>query len=153
MRSKVPPPAVRHFLVFPLILYNPTLVFHLFLFGFFICMLEWVVLVRIPSLRCTHGLIYFLQMCPRTFVYRASPPPHRMFPSRTSVLRLTFKFCWPSQTPIAMTTPILSLHTPLILMCLDPLTTRHILRTSTLPKTDLEWMNSIFNRPPILPSW
>ena len=42
-----------------------TLVFFL-VFGFLLCMLEWAILVQIPSLGFIQGSIYSLQMCPRT---------------------------------------------------------------------------------------
>ena len=164
MRTKVPPPAycrIQKFLTkvcvtfscFSIHSYNWTLVYSLIFFGFLLCRLEQAVHVQIPSLRFTHGLIYSLQMCPRTYMCRASRPrPHTFF-SETSDLTHILRSCLPSQMPTFMTTTFLSLHTPLILMCLDQFTTEHTLRNSTLPKIGLAWMTSISNRPLLLPSW
>ena len=148
MRSKVPPPAYRRIQEFltkvcaTILLFSRSFIliqqfFLIFFFGFLISRLERVVFVLIPSLRCTQGLIYSLQMCRRTSVCRASRHHRRMFLNGTSVLPLTLRFCLPLQTPTSMTMAFLSLHTPLILTCLDPYITGHIQRTSTLPKTGL----------------
>ena len=123
-----------------LFFYSFHILDHFILLNFFQFLptrLEGAVLVPIPKPRFTHGLIYSLRMCLRTFVCRTSPPPCRMFLSETCVFHLTLRFSLLLQKPTSMTTAYLSSPMSLILMCLERFTTGHTRRNSMWRKIDL----------------
>ena len=129
--------SVQHSLVFPFLLYNWSLVFLKFSLDF--SLQVGAVRTRPDTKVKVHTWInlFFAEMCPRTYVCRASWPHRRMFLNRTNVLPHNLRYSLPSQTPTCMTTVFLSLYTPMILMCLEQFTTGHTLRNSTSPKTSL----------------
>jgi hypothetical protein len=115
MKTKVPHPAYRRIQDFltkvclhsycfipSFNVFDHFFIFIIF-FAFWPFRLERVVLVQTLSLRFTRALISCLQMCRRTYVFRASPPHPRMFLSRTSGQPLTSRFCLHLRMPTFMT--------------------------------------------------
>ena len=129
--TKVPPPAYRRiqdFLIKVCVLlfcfflsFNVFEHFLVFLtpFAFWPFRLEGVVLVQTPRLRFTQALISCLQMCPKTYLSRASLPHPLMFLGGTSAQTITLRFCLHMQMPPFMTMASLSLRTLPILRFRD----------------------------------